>query len=218
VAGLGRKIFAAGEILTAADLQGYAVDQSVMVFDDATARTAAIPSPTEGMVTYRKDTKLVEAFTGSAFTPVGRILQVVSVAKTNFFSASSTSFVDVSDLSVSITPSSTSSKVLVFGDVVFSASDGTGFLQLVRGSTNIYTGTGGSTDNATKGVPIFGFGNRNQGPNAITFLDQPNTTGATTYKFQVKCSGAGQTIFVNRTAETGVFGYASSITVMEVAG
>jgi hypothetical protein len=64
VAGLGRKVFVAGEILTAADLQGYAVDQSVMVFDDATARTAAIPSPTEGMVTYLKDEDAVTVYDG----------------------------------------------------------------------------------------------------------------------------------------------------------
>jgi hypothetical protein len=66
-----RKIFVAGEILTAADLQANAVDQSVMVFDDAAARTTAIPSPIEGMVTYLKDTDAVEVFKGAAFAPVG---------------------------------------------------------------------------------------------------------------------------------------------------
>ena len=58
-----RKIFVAGEILTAADLQANAVDQSVMVFDDAAARTTAIPSPVEGMVTYLKDVDRLEKFT-----------------------------------------------------------------------------------------------------------------------------------------------------------
>jgi hypothetical protein len=62
-----RKIFVAGEILTAADLQSNAVDQSVMVFNDATARTTAIPSPIEGMVTYLKSPKSVERYNGTAW-------------------------------------------------------------------------------------------------------------------------------------------------------
>ena len=65
-----RKIFVAGEILTAADLQSNAVDQSVMVFNDAAARDTAIPSPSEGMVTYLSDVNRVEAYTGAAFVPV----------------------------------------------------------------------------------------------------------------------------------------------------
>jgi hypothetical protein len=73
-----RKVFVAGEILTASDVNVNLMDQSVMVFDDAAARTTAIPSPIEGMVTYLKDVNQVQAFTGAVFTPVGTILQVVA--------------------------------------------------------------------------------------------------------------------------------------------
>ena len=56
MAGLGWKSFSAGEILTAANLSGYAVDQSVMVFASAAARTAALPSPPDqGMVSFLTD-------------------------------------------------------------------------------------------------------------------------------------------------------------------
>ena len=55
MAGLGYKAFASGEVLTAANLQGYAVDQSVMVFASAAARTSALTSPSQGMVTYLTD-------------------------------------------------------------------------------------------------------------------------------------------------------------------
>jgi hypothetical protein len=65
-----RKVFVAGEILTAADVNTNLMDQAVMVFDDSAARGSAIPSPSEGMVTYLKDTNLVEAYTGAAFVPV----------------------------------------------------------------------------------------------------------------------------------------------------
>jgi hypothetical protein len=65
----GRKTFTAGEVLTASDLNS-TVDQTVMVFADAAARTAAIPSPTEGMVAYLKDTNVTAYYSGSAWEPI----------------------------------------------------------------------------------------------------------------------------------------------------
>jgi hypothetical protein len=64
-----RKIFVAGEILTAADVNSNLMDQAVMVFDDATARTTAIPSPIEGMVTYLASTKSLDKRVGSSWIP-----------------------------------------------------------------------------------------------------------------------------------------------------
>jgi hypothetical protein len=55
MAGLGYKSFSPGEVLTAANLQGYAVDQSVMVFDTSAARAAALPFPSQGMVAFLQD-------------------------------------------------------------------------------------------------------------------------------------------------------------------
>jgi hypothetical protein len=55
MAGLGYKLFAAGEILTAANLQGYAVDQSVMVFASAAERTTELAAPSQGMMSFLND-------------------------------------------------------------------------------------------------------------------------------------------------------------------
>jgi len=55
MAGLGYKAFATGEVLTAANLQGYAVDQSVMKFDSAADRTTDLASPSQGMVSFLND-------------------------------------------------------------------------------------------------------------------------------------------------------------------
>ena len=66
---MGRQVFTAGEILTAANMNDLS-DQTVMVFDDSAARATAIPTPSEGMVTYLKDTNIVEVNTGAAFVPV----------------------------------------------------------------------------------------------------------------------------------------------------
>ena len=64
-----RLTFTAGEILTAANLNVVS-DATVMTFADATARTTAIPSPTEGMVTYLASTKNLQRWTGAAWVDV----------------------------------------------------------------------------------------------------------------------------------------------------
>ena len=65
-AGLGFKTFTSGEVLTAADTNGYLM-QGVMVFANASARTAAITAPTEGQYSYLKDTNSTEYYDGSAW-------------------------------------------------------------------------------------------------------------------------------------------------------
>lgn len=70
MAGLGRKVFEANEVLTAADVNGYLMDQAIMRFADSAARTTAIGTPTEGMFSYLDDTNLLEVYDGSQWTGV----------------------------------------------------------------------------------------------------------------------------------------------------
>jgi len=70
-AGLGFKTFATGDILTAADANGYLMSQTVMVFADSAARSASITSPQEGMITYLKDTNITQYYSGSAWVALG---------------------------------------------------------------------------------------------------------------------------------------------------
>ena len=70
MSGLGRKVFTAGEVLAAVDVNGYLMDQSVMVFADEAARTAAIASPTAGMMTFLVDVAAVNVWDGSAWVEV----------------------------------------------------------------------------------------------------------------------------------------------------
>ena len=70
-AGLGYKEFTTGDVLTAADANGYLASQVVMVFADSAARTTAITSPQEGMISYLKDTNSTEYYSGSAWTAIG---------------------------------------------------------------------------------------------------------------------------------------------------
>jgi hypothetical protein len=62
MAGLGYKSFSSGEVLTAANLQGYAVDQSIMVFPTAADRTTALPVPSQGMTSWLNDTGVMETY------------------------------------------------------------------------------------------------------------------------------------------------------------
>ena len=65
-AGQGFKTFTTGEVLTAADTNGYLM-QGVLVFADAAARSAAITSPQEGQTSYLKDTDVIQVYSGSAW-------------------------------------------------------------------------------------------------------------------------------------------------------
>lgn len=69
-AGLGYIEFTTGDILTAAAANGYLASQTVMVFADSAARTAAITSPQEGMVSYLKDTDAIQYYSGSAWVAI----------------------------------------------------------------------------------------------------------------------------------------------------
>ena len=69
-AGLGFKTFATGDILTAADANGYLM-QNIWVFANAAARDAAVTSPQEGNACYLKDTDAVQTYSGSAWVAVG---------------------------------------------------------------------------------------------------------------------------------------------------
>jgi len=80
-AGLGFKTFTTGEVLTAADTNGYLM-QGVLVFASSAARASAITSPQEGQYSYLKDTDALEYYSGSAWVgaPVGDITAVTTAA------------------------------------------------------------------------------------------------------------------------------------------
>jgi len=72
MAGLGRKTFTAGEVLTAANVQGYLQDQVVQVYASSAARSSAIGTAvSEGMMSYLSDTNSVEYYSGSAWVGLG---------------------------------------------------------------------------------------------------------------------------------------------------
>ena len=153
----------------------------------------------------------------------GGIIQCVQATKTDSFTTTSTSYTTPTGLSVSITPSSTSSKILVLASISFliSGDNGHCYARLYRGSTSIFNAdTAGNRNTAT-------FAQNNSGGNgdqraAISYIDSPSSTSALTYTIQVKSSN-GTTVYVNRSPRdndgTQYDGRSvSSIVVMEVSG
>ncbi len=82
----GRKVWVAGEILAAADVNSYLMDQSVMVFADATAREDEIASPAEGMFAYLTGSNALTLYNGSAWvgadTSISKLATLITDATT----------------------------------------------------------------------------------------------------------------------------------------
>jgi len=157
----------------------------------------------------------------SSALPTGTILQVLSAEKTDTFTMSTTTFTLVTGLSQSITPRSTSSKILVIASVPFTntSTANSGHLRLMRGATAVFIGdAAGSRTRAAVSVEKI---SSNTGVSTISFLDSPNTTSAVSYSIQVRSNNT-QPVYVNRTqgdTDSAVNArFAASITVMEVAG
>ena len=166
----------------------------------------------------------------SARVPNGSVLQVVSTTKTDtatFSSTTTNTFVDLAGLSVTITPTSASSKILVFFTVnVTRSSSATQHVRLMRDTTAIGVGDAAGSrlqdtvitrDSPSGDVPYsLWIGNLNG-----SYLDSPSTTSATVYKLQgtlgVSYSG---TFYINRSGDDANADYGgrpiSSITVMEI--
>jgi hypothetical protein len=144
----------------------------------------------------------------------GSVVQVVSTTNTSFFTTTSASFTDITGVSVSITPTSATNKILVLCNVPYGASVDA-VIRLVRNSTAVGNGTAGST-NGINAIYSGGDGQYSAYQSAFNFLDSPATTSATTYKIQILATGGG-TAFVNRRRQDTTYGCQSTITVMEIA-
>jgi hypothetical protein len=154
----------------------------------------------------------------TAAQPVGAVLQVVSVSKTDAFSTASATFVDLTGMSVSITPTSSSSKIMVFCNMPLVGTDSSSGAGLVlnRNGTLLNQSTAGTTQNAIA-VCYWSATNNTYGGTSFTYLDSPSTTSTLTYKIQM-LSSSGTTVYINRRVSDTYFGASCTLTVMEIAG
>ena len=156
---------------------------------------------------------------------VGGIIQIKSKHITDYFTTNSGTYVDVTGMSVSITPKFNTSKILVMVTLrtAMSEDDRWSAYILLRDSQILFDGTaeGSRTQCSMWHIPFVGTGTGNTFQNQnMTFLDSPSSTSALTYKLQVKVQ-SGATAYVNRSMNDANADYgprtSSSITVMEVS-
>ena len=139
----------------------------------------------------------------------GKVLQVVNATYGTATNSSSSTYSDLG-LSASITPSSTSNKVLVTVHLSGCQKNNNALLgtRLLRGSTTIYTIDNMSLyTNTTDQNAI--------GSVSTSYLDTPSTTSATTYKIQFRSVDNNSYVYINNDFSGGSN---SNITLMEIAG
>ena len=164
----------------------------------------------------------------SSALPAGTVLQVVSVNDTtqyvfNSGSSGQTTYYNISGMVASITPRSTSNKILLIVNITAGQANNTynAFFRAQRNGTTIGVGVaGGYIGTATTAMRTSDGGEI--GTNMITYLDSPASTSAVSYQIQVcNAGGSGSPSYVNR-PQNGSTGWeqsgASSITLMEIAG
>ena len=146
----------------------------------------------------------------------GKILQVLQTVKTDSFSTSSTSFTDITGMSISITPSASNSKIMIFTSFQCSgnASNTARRFLLLRGSTAIaLPSSQGSQYGSFVSQPYPGNDSNNV---AFHFLDSPSSTNAVTYKLQMCKSNSGSTVMIGNRMNDGSQETPSMLTAMEV--
>jgi hypothetical protein len=178
--------------------------------------------PYEGQMIYETDTDMVSIWNGSAWrylastTPTnGSVLQVVSNSYTTETSTTSASWV-TTGLNATITPKSTSSKVMIFAQVngSTSASTNNGYFTIFRGTvtgTNLGAGGAGGGGVGAGFGSLYTAGGRIDATMSMSYLDSPSTSSAQIYTIGMYAA-AGITFTAQK------FGATSTITLMEIAG
>jgi hypothetical protein len=118
----------------------------------------------------------------------GKILQVIQATTGTTTNVNSTSYTNITNVTASITPSATTSRIMVMISVPYAVGNTSGVdcgigVKILRGSTNILE------DDNCGGLTIAGLGNNNQGLGnvlTLTYIDSPSSTSSTTYQLQGK--------------------------------
>lgn len=163
----------------------------------------------------------------SEFLSAGTIVQVVGFTKTDTFTTTSTTYTDITGFSASITPSSTSSKILVKVHIAYGCPQNNyGHGRILRDSTVIGVGDSGLSSQFQGSIPVqtesTGSTQFKTYISAMEFLDSPSSTSSLTYKVQVAVpySSGTKSITINKphnnTNAVYIGRYISTINLYEV--
>lgn len=264
-AGQGYIEFATGDVLTAAAANGYLASQVVMVFADSAARTAAITSPQEGMISYLKDTNATQYYSGSAWVGVGaasplttkgdlytysttdarlgvgtdgqvltadstaatgikwatpaggggKVLQVKSFTTSTASTTTSSTWANT-NITLSITPSASTSKVMVISSIPIQYYTNGASLNQVGMGINLYRNSSTIFDISGAGGECFYITDSENSYKqmsdiaSINYLDSPATTSSTSYTIWFRNNSG------SNTAKTSNDSRVSSLVLMEI--
>ena len=205
----GFRTFATGEVLTAANVNNFLMKQSVMVFEDADARTAALGAETvEGMLTYNKDTDQLEVFDGTNFVVAAPEQNLVAV-KSDIFTGIQSASVDpgenvaVTDLTITHEVADAANKLIIsafFGaaastqqraSVGIGINDGSGLIAIGNADGSRTTVTAGGMVSPTDSLLVVTMP-------SVTFVHTPGA-GEKTYTVRaINIRSETRTLFINR--------------------
>ena len=190
----------------------------------STLKTNTIQAATGTTVNVASGHKITGA-TGSIVAP-GHVIQVKSGSYNEILSLSVDTRTDIPNLSLDITPSSTSSKILVSSSICYGCTAANLYASafFMRDSTDIGIGTGATGNRLNISFPMDMSGYSTETYKlrtaSLTFLDSPSTTSTITYKVQVRHAVNG-TMYINRSGQDSNADYGtrgiSTFTIMEIA-
>lgn len=183
-----------------------ATDTMYAVFLGKAVQTVNPPNGSVGLsqlsATGTKDSTTFLRGDNTFAVPAGKVLQVVTATDSTERSTTSTSYVTGSNtLSVSITPSSTSNKILILTSFLGFQGTGRGTWSLYRGATNLTTNGIMYNDWNSSAVNVY---------IGYSYLDSPSSTSSLTYQPYMKISSG--TVYMNVNNSVG------TITALEIAG
>jgi len=200
---------------------------SYSILCGGTTSTAALQNVssvgTSGQVLTSNGASALPTWEAAGGGGAGSVINTLSTTITTRISTTSTTMSDITGMSVTITPTSSSSKIFIWGHLsIGSVALINVVFQVVRGSTPICVGTG-ATGAQLNVTGLAGIVNANTFLSAhFNYLDSPATTSSTTYKLQFASCNSGFAAVINQNqsndnALEGSVG-TSTITVMEIHG
>jgi hypothetical protein len=183
---MSRKVFTAGEVLAAADVNSFLMDQTVMSFAGTAARGSAISSPVNGMTTYLEDSQTLQVHNGSSYAGVGGLTLITqqaigttvsSVVVANVFSSIYDNYlIQISGVTASAAG----------GSIDLTLNNSTGSTYRFAGVFQIYSG---AQTNSASGAPLLsssvvGLGNVNSSTGCIIQIRSPFLSVRTNWNAQ----------------------------------
>jgi hypothetical protein len=210
--------FTTGQVLTAAQVNDFLMEQAVMTFANATARTAALAGVLrEGILTYNLDTNALERYDGTAFVKVpdaadvdaaGGLVAVKQVVKTDVQSSSlaGSARTAISGLTIDHAVADAANKVVLMAQVSGSSSQSANVqiaAAITAGGTELNLGDAASTRTLVAGNQIAVSGERMNNL-VLLAVHTPGITSSITYGVNIiNVDSATRTTFVNRSEIDG---------------